>query len=163
MGVYNFKRDCRNIYKHMRSPKQRGGCMPYKTGHLARDATQGRFFGDTKFTVTINTQPNAHGAPYAVPLNTGAVPHNIPHAFGYGTIHPAKRNPYTGKFPFGVGGRFNGKFHPGSFKHYGFFDNADDPNSMLGYVFDYFKKHYGAKVLPEGYAMLYTDEGEYII
>lgn len=133
MPTFNFKRDCRNIYRHMKAPKQRGGCMPYRTGHLANDSTQGRFFGDDKFTITIITQKNAHGAPYAVYLNEGSRPHNIPNSFGLGPT-------------FGIGGRFNGKFHPGSLKHYGFIDDASNPNSMIGYAIAYFQKHYGASV-----------------
>lgn len=38
---------------------------------------------------------------YALFVHEGTVPHDIPNAFGWG------RN-------FGIGGRFDGKFHPGS-------------------------------------------------
>ena len=134
---YNFKRDCRNILRHIKTPKQRGGCMPYDTGHLARMACQGRAFGDDKFTITINTQKNKFGAPYAIPLNTGSVPHDIPNAFGV-----YERTGY----PLGIGGRFDGKFHCGSRKHVGFYDNVNDPNSILGYTLNYFVKHYGGVI-----------------
>ncbi len=133
---YNFKRDCRNILRHIKTPKQRGGCMPYDTGHLANDATQGQSFGDNDFTITINTTDEKTGAPYAVPLNTGSVPHDIPNSFNRG-------------YNYGIGGRFNGKFHPGSLKHVGFYDNADDTNSVLGYTLNYFVKHYDAVVKKE--------------
>lgn len=130
---YNFNRDCRNILRHIKTPKQNGGCMPYDTGHLSRMATQGRFFGDSKFTLTINTNENKFGAPYAVYLNEGSLPHDIPNAFGRGE-------------EYGIGGRFSGKFHPGSFKHVGFFDNASDNNSILGYTLNYFVRHYGGTI-----------------
>lgn len=133
---YNFKRDCRNIMRHIKTPKQRGGCMPYDTGHLAREATQGRFFGDDKYTITINTGDNKKGAPYAIYLNEGSKPHNIPNSFGYG-------------YYFGIGGRFNGKFHPGSLKHKGFYDSNKNPNSILNYTIYYFVNHYNAGVLIE--------------
>lgn len=42
--------------------------------------------------------------PYLDALQKGSKPHDIPNAFGYG-------------IEFGVGGRFSGKFHPGSKKH----------------------------------------------
>lgn len=134
--IYNFKRDCRNILKHVKTPKQRGGCMPYDTGHLARMATMGKFTGDDRFTLTIVTAKNRTGAPYAVPLNTGSKPHDIPNAFGWG-------------MEYGIGGRYSGKFHPGSSKHVGYFDNVNDPNSVLGYTLDYFVKKYGAEIKHE--------------
>lgn len=149
---YNFKRDCRNILKHIKTPKQRGGCMPYDTGHLAGRGSSGRFFGDDKFTFTINTgskyarpaktpygkgtEGTAFGAEYAIYLNEGSKSHNIPNAFGRG-------------MNYGLRGHFDGKFHPGSRKHVGFYDNASDENSILGYTLGYFVKHYGAKVVLE--------------
>lgn len=150
---YNFKRDCRNILKHIKTPKQRGGCMPYDTGHLARAGCSGRFFGDNKFTFTMNTgskydrggkgkEGTPFGAEYAIYLNTGSKPHDIPNAFGVW-----ESSGHT--IPLGIGGRFNGKFHPGSFKHVGFYDNPKNPNSILEYTIQYFVKHYDAGVLIE--------------
>lgn len=152
---YNFKRDCRNILRHIKAPKQRGGCMPYDTGHLARAGCSGRAFGDNKFTFTMNTGSdykhgakdtngkyigNPFGASYAIYLNEGSTPHDIPNAFG---IYEK-----TG-IPFGIGGHYNGKFHPGSLKHVGFYDNVEDTNSILGYTINYFVKHYKAVVKKE--------------
>ena len=149
--IFNFKRDCRNILRHIKTPKQRGGCMPYDTGHLARMGCSGRFVGDSKFTFTMNTGSdykhgakdmngkyigNPFGASYAIPLNEGSVPHDIPNAFGMGG-------------GFGIGGNYNGKFHPGSLKHVGFYD-GDYDNSILGYTLYYFAKHYFAVVKAEG-------------
>ena len=62
--------------------------------------------------------------PYAVYLQEGTTAHDIPHAFGYGTKRPDRINKYTGQIPFGVGGRFDGKFHPGSKKHKNFIENV---------------------------------------
>lgn len=45
--------------------------------------------------------------PYIAPLEEGSKPHDIPNAFGWG-------------MEFGIGGRFDGKFHPGSVIHKGF-------------------------------------------
>ena len=139
---YNFKRDCRNILRHIKTPKQRGGCMPYDTGHLATFGCSGFFPSDNEFIFTMNTgTPYKHGkqggsincAMYAYYLNVGTGPHDIPNSFGGGPKS-------------GVGGRFDGKFHPGSKKHVGFYDNADDTNSILGYTINYFVRHYGAEV-----------------
>ena len=131
--IYNFKRDCRNILRHIKTPKQRGGCMPYDKGHLMNDATSGQSLGDNEYAITINTTDKKAGAPYAVWLNEGSYPHDIPNSFNRG-------------YNYGIGGRFNGKFHPGSLKHVGFYDNADDPNSVLGYAINYFVRHYNAVV-----------------
>jgi hypothetical protein len=38
--------------------------------------------------------------PYAASVHDGSAPHDIPNAFGWGP-------------QFGIGGRFDGKFHPG--------------------------------------------------
>ena len=61
---------------------------------------------------------------YAVYLQEGTTAHDIPHAFGYGTKRHDRINKYTGQIPFGVGGRFEGKFHPGSKKHKNFIENV---------------------------------------
>lgn len=77
--------------------------FPFKSGRLKFHATSGRMVGmDTyriQFSGTI--------APYVEYLEEGTAPHDIPRAFGR-------------SLPFGIGGRFDGKFHPGSTKHKGF-------------------------------------------
>lgn len=77
--------------------------FPFKSGRLKFHATSGRMVGmDTyriQFSGTI--------APYVEYLEEGTAPHDIPRAFGRA-------------LPFGIGGRFDGKFHPGSTKHKGF-------------------------------------------
>ena len=48
--------------------------------------------------------------PYIIYNEEGTSPHDIPHAFGK-------------PLPFGIGGRFDGMFHPGSIKNKGFISN----------------------------------------
>lgn len=122
MSVFNFSRDCRNIFRHIKTPKQRGGCMPYDTGHLANMATQGRMFGANKFTITINTANNRSGAPYAIFLNEGS------------------------QAKLGRRGRHGLYFYPRTDKHVGFYDDVENTNSILGYTLNYFVKHYGATI-----------------
>lgn len=129
MTPFNFKRDCRNILRHIRTPIKRGGCMPYDTGRLRNQATNGRFVSNQDFTIWVSVKV----APYAEWLDDGTSPHNIPHSFGY-------------PLPFGTSGRFDGKFHPGSKKHKGFITDDTKDTSILGYTLDYFRKHYNAEV-----------------
>lgn len=77
--------------------------FPYKTGHLKFAATSGGMFNSTTYRIHFSSTV----APYVEYLEEGTRPHDIPRAFG---------NP----LPFGIGGRFDGKFHPGSTKHKGF-------------------------------------------
>jgi len=77
--------------------------FPYKTGKLKFQATSGGMFN----SVTYRIHFSGTVAPYVEYLEEGSRPHDIPRAFGK-------------PLPFGVGGRFDGKFHPGSTKHKGF-------------------------------------------
>lgn len=61
--------------------------------------------------------------PYVKFLEEGTTAHDIPRAFGR-------------ELPFGIGGRFNGKFHPGSTKHKGFIE------AIVRDVVDYLKQEY---------------------
>lgn len=60
-------------------------------------------------------------------LEGGTLPHDIPRAFGRDDMwSPFKfRGDFT-LYPFGIGGRFGDKFHPGSFKHEGFWQRSRD-------------------------------------
>lgn len=80
--------------------------FPYKTGKLKFHATRGSLVSPKTYRI----QFDASVAPYIEYLEEGTGPHNIPGAFGR-------------PMPFGIGGRFNGKFHPGSTKHKGFISN----------------------------------------
>ena len=116
MDMYNFTRDIND-----KMIKQ--GFFPYRTGNL-RNWTKAERMSDTMKNGVVwecvRIHFNGEEVPYLDFLEHGTEPHNIPHAFGFGTIYPDRVNPYTHKIPFGVGGRFNGMFHPGSHKHDGF-------------------------------------------
>lgn len=62
--------------------------------------------------------------PYAVYLQEGTSPHDIPNAFGRGET-------------FGIGGKFDGFFHPGSMKHKDFIERVLVKNCI-----DYYKRSY---------------------
>lgn len=80
--------------------------FPYKTGNLKFNATSGRMISDKTYLIHFDGTI----APYVAALENGSTPHDIPGAFGK-------------DFPFGIGGKFDGKFHPGSKKHQGFISN----------------------------------------
>ena len=95
---------------------KRASWFPYKSGNLKFNATQGAMYDDTTFRVHFDSTI----APYVSYLEEGTTPHNIPGAFGR-------------KLPFGIGGRFNGKFHPGSTRHQGFIGNKS-VNAIVDYI-----------------------------
>ena len=82
---------------------KRASFFPYKTGKLKFQATSGSMLTDTTYRINFSSTI----APYVEYLEEGTRPHDIPHAFGK-------------PLPFGIGGRFDGNFHPGSTKHKGF-------------------------------------------
>lgn len=98
--------------------------FPYKTGFLRDHATSGSLYKDGVYLIKFNTQI----APYIESLEEGTSPHDIPRAFG---------NP----LPFGIGGRFDGKFHPGSTKHKGFISEKS-----VNAIVDYIRMRYNGKV-----------------
>ena len=67
-------------------------------------------------------------SPYVTYLEEGTSPHDIPGAFGRA-------------LPFGIGGRFDGKFHPGSTKHKGFISNK-----CVGAIVDYIASRFQGEV-----------------
>lgn len=77
--------------------------FPYKSGNLKFNATSGKMLSNDTYVITFNSEI----APYVASLEEGSVPHDIPNAFGKGEN-------------FGIGGNYDGKFHPGSTKHKGF-------------------------------------------
>ena len=106
--------------------------FPLKTGKLRDSAVYQTpvisMFGASVSTITFDSAV----APYIPYLQEGTSPHDIPHAFGR-------------PLPFGIGGRFEGKFHPGSHKHDGFISNKStylayqvilNKAMKLGYVED---------------------------
>ena len=84
--------------------------FPFHRGHLKNDATSGEMINSKTYMIKFDGDI----APYVEALEEGSRPHDILGAF-IGKEKAIKMNP-----PFGVGGRFDGKFHPGSMKHIGF-------------------------------------------
>ena len=108
---------------------KRASWFPVKTGWLRDHATHGDPINATTYCITFdNTIAMAHptkkggkgGSPYITYLEEGTPPHDIERAFG---------RPY----PFGIGGKFNGKFHPGSKSHVGFIKDKS-VNTIINYI-----------------------------
>lgn len=105
--------------------------FPYKTGNLKNNATYGESIDentyaivfDGKLTTKIDGLTGAKSS-YLQYLEEGTRPHDIPYAF-VGRYNKVYWYPYDDGVPYlmGTGGRFNGKFHPGSKKHKGFISN----------------------------------------
>lgn len=104
--------------------------FPYKTGVL-RDDTWGDMISNSTYKIEFNHKGQS---PYVQYLEEGTKPHDIPNAFGLGD---KRRNPYTHEFPFGVGGRFDGFFHPGSTKHYHFIQDKVIDTILMYFVVKY--------------------------
>lgn len=94
--------------------------FPYKTGNLKFNATSGRMISQNTYLIHFDGTI----APYVAALENGSTPHDIPGAFGR-------------EYPFGIGGRFDGKFHPGSTKHKGFISDK-----CINTIIDYITTHY---------------------
>lgn len=90
--------------------------FPYKTGKLKFQATSGAMYMGNVYRIHFDSTV----APYVAALEEGSKPHDIPMAFGR-------------KLPFGIGGRFDGKFHPGSMKHKDFI-KRDCVNAIISYI-----------------------------
>lgn len=103
---------------------KRASWFPYKTGKLKFEATSGRMIDENTYRIKFDSSI----APYVEYLENGTDPHDIPRAFGK-------------PLPFGIGGRFNGKFHPGSHKHDGFIRNKS-----VGAIVEYISLIYGGQV-----------------
>ena len=99
--------------------------FPYKTGKLKYHATSGQMYFDDVYRIHFSGAV----APYVEYLEEGTSPHDIPRAFGK-------------PIPFGIGGRFDGKFHPGSTKHKGFISQK-----AVGAIVDYIASRYEGVVV----------------
>ena len=108
--------------------------FPYKTGHLRDDATSGDMINSTTYLIKFSGDI----APYLPYLEEGTQPHDIPFAF-IGKGNWKWWYPYNDGVPFlfGMGGRFGGKFHPGSTKHYHFIQNKVIDTILMYYVSKY--------------------------
>lgn len=100
--------------------------FPYRSGWLKYHATFGEPENDNTYVITFSNKiakmnPNSKSkSEYITYLEEGTSPHDIPGAFGR-------------SLPFGIGGRFDGKFHPGSQKHVGFIKNKS-VNTIVKYI-----------------------------
>lgn len=103
---------------------KRASWFPFKSGHLKFDATSGAMYDDKTYRIHFSGTV----APYIQYLEEGTEPHDIPRAFGR-------------PLPFGIGGRFDGKFHPGSKKHVGFIKDKS-----VNAIVDYISTHYNGMV-----------------
>lgn len=113
--------------------------FPFRSGTLKFHATSGRLIKDNVFRINFSSQV----APYVRFLEEGTQPHDIPFAF-VGKGNWVWWYPYKDGVPFlmGMGGRFNGKFHPGSTKHKGFI-SVKSVNTVI----DFFVNNFGGEVL----------------
>ena len=103
MNLERIGEDAVNLIK-------RAAWFPFHRGHLRNDATGGEMIGSSTYMIKFDGDV----APYIEVLEEGSRPHDILGAF-IGKEKAMKMTP-----PFGVGGQFDGKFHPGSMKHVGF-------------------------------------------
>lgn len=129
----NINRDKHEITKLIRY----SGITPYKTGKLKFNAIR---FSSQKNKITITYKDSI--APYIDYLEYGTEPHDIPFAF-IGKGNWKWWYPYKDGVPFlfGMGGRFNGKFHPGSKKHKGFI-----ANKTVNAIIEFYKNMYKGDV-----------------
>lgn len=108
--------------------------FPYKTGHLRDDATSGDMFNSTTYLIKFDGDI----APYIEYLEEGTKPHDIPFAF-IGKGNWKWWYPFGDGVPFlfGMGGRFNGKFHPGSTKHKNFIKDKTIDMILMYFITKY--------------------------
>lgn len=108
--------------------------FPYKTGHLRDDATSGDMFNSTTYLIKFDGDV----APYIEYLEEGTKPHDIPFAF-IGKGNWKWWYPFGDGVPFlfGMGGRFNGKFHPGSTKHKNFIKDKTIDMILMYFITKY--------------------------
>lgn len=117
MNLEQLGEDCLELIK-------KATWFPYDKGNLKHNATKGHMYDSYTYQITFDSDV----APYIAALEEGSRPHDIPGAFGR-------------DFPFGLGGRFDGKFHPGSNKHKGFIGDKS-----VNTIIDYIKKTYNGEV-----------------
>lgn len=117
---------------------KRASWFPYKNGKLRDEATSGTLIDSNTYDIKFDSAV----APYVEYLEEGTQPHDIPFAFvGKGNF--VWWYPYKDDVPFlfGMGGRFNGKFHPGSVIHKGFISDKS-----VNTIIDYIKNKYNGVV-----------------
>ena len=117
---------------------KRASWFPYANGKLRDQATSGTLIEPNTYEIKFDSSV----APYIPYLEEGTQPHDIPFAF-VGKGNWVWWYPYKDGVPFlfGMGGRFNGKFHPGSEKHKGFISDKS-----VNTIIDYIKNKYNGVV-----------------
>ena len=118
--IFDFERDCDEILSLIKNSPW----FPFRTGFLRDQATNGNLVKSDTYIIKFDSTI----ANYIQFLEEGTEAHDIPGAFGY-------------DLPFGIGGRFDGKFHPGSTKHQGFIKNKS-----INTILNYFVNKYTAGV-----------------
>lgn len=116
MNLERIGEDCTRLIKQ-------AYWFPYDKGNLRGHATKGEMITTDTYEIKFDGEV----APYVEALEEGSQPHDILGAF-IGKKEAMKRVP-----PFGVGGKFNGKFHPGSTKHKGFISEKS-VNAIISYI-----------------------------
>jgi len=84
---------------------------PFKTGAMKSGLRKTSMISGSEMTLLYEDD-----VPYFNSVVHGAVAHDIPYAFGMGkksSDYPPGPSPRGVIAPFGIGGRFDGKFHPG--------------------------------------------------
>lgn len=130
----NFFSDCETALNQLKHQD----FIPFKSGNLKFNAILGQLLDNDTYVITFNSE-NAFYLPF---LEEGTTPHDIPFAF-IGKGNWKWWYPYGDGVPFlfGTGGRFEGKFHPGSTKHKGFIKDKS-----VKYIVNYFIEKYGGVV-----------------
>jgi len=118
MNLEQIGENCTRLIK-------RASWFPVRSRWLRNHATLGGMITDDTYCITFSNEiakenPNGNGSEYITFLEEGTKPHDIPKAFGK-------------ELPFGIGGRFDGKFHPGSSKHKGFIKDKS-VNAIINYI-----------------------------
>ena len=103
--------------------------FPYKSGRLKYHATSGQMYLWNVYRIHFSSAV----APYVEYLEEGTSPHDIPNAFGFTIPGKKTKNGRVSIPNFGIGGRFDGKFHPGSTKHKGFISNKS-VNAIVDFI-----------------------------
>lgn len=116
-----IREDSKNIKKQL----LRKSFIPVDTGRLKSSIHS--VSTSTRSQIVFDCSES--GAPYIRYLNDGTGPHDIPNSFGYGE-------------DYGIGGRFDGKFHPGSTKHKNFINEKS-----VNFIIDYLCKKYNGRVI----------------
>ena len=116
MARFDLRTDGYNCLKMIKG----ASFFPVDTGWLKNHATSGKMMTSDTFVIKFDGSV----APYIRYLEEGTTAHDIPGAFGR-------------PLPFGIGGRFNGYFHPGSTKHYHFISQKTIDAILMYFVGKY--------------------------